>query len=212
MGLGFYQDYDQLIRMVCPDYDYCINLIAKNVPSKVTTILDLGSGTGNLALSILQFRPMIKVYGLEMQKALVDLANKKVVSPNVKFVSGDILKSEWPSSECITSSLVLHHFTQEQKEKVFRKIYRHSQFFLYYDRLKGSTEAEEKHNLKFLSNHMRKNGLPEHAVQEAKAEMEKNDNPLTAEELNHLIASLGFSYETLYLKNGFGVYSCTKKE
>ncbi|MBN1156940.1 class I SAM-dependent methyltransferase [Candidatus Woesearchaeota archaeon] len=212
MGTGFYQSYDRMIRQACPDYDYCLNLIAENIPSNIISVLDLGSGTGNLAQYILKIRSGIKICGIELQQTLVEIASKKITSPNVSFIQGDILKLDWPNAECVTSSLTIHHFTQKQKEDVFRKVYHSSRCFLYFDRLKGSSKAEEKQNLEFLFNHMRKAGLSEETIREAKTEMEKNDKPLTVRQLNRLLKSVGFDYEVLYLKNGFAVYSCTKKE
>ena len=212
MAIEFYEDYDRLIRLACPDYDYCLELMAKNIPRNINSLLDLGSGTGNLILSILKNHSRIKIYGIEVQQSLVEIAKAKVRSPNVRFIKGDILSFDWPPAECITSSLAIHHFTHEQKEKVFRKIYRASDCFLYFDRLKGKDETEEKQNLEYLFDHMRKNGFSEGMIQKAKEDMVKNDKPLTVKELNRLLKTIGFRYETLYLKHGFGVYLCTRKE
>lgn len=212
MSTGFYQDYDRMIRQACPDYDYCLSLIAKNIPHDTISVLDLGSGTGNLAQYILKTRSRIKICGIELQQSLVKIASKKIRSPNVSFIQGDILKLDWPSAECVTSSLAIHHFTRKQKEKVFRKVYQSSRCFLYFDRVKGSSKTEEERNLEYLFNHMRKSGLSEETIREAKIEMKKNDKPLTVKQLNQLLESIGFDYEALYLKNGFAVYSCTKKE
>jgi len=212
MALEFYEDYDRLIRLACPNYDYCLELIAKSIPPNVNSVLDIGSGSGNLILSILKNHSRIKIYGIEAQQSLVEIAKAKIRDPNVRFIQGDILSFGWPSAECITSSLTIHHFTHEQKEKVFRKVYGASSCFLYFDRLKGRNETEERQNLEYLFGYMRKNGLSEGMIQKAKEEIAKNDNPLTLKELNGLLKSIGFRYDILYLKHGFGLYFCTKKE
>ena len=208
----FYQDYDKIIRLACPCYDYCLELITKNIPANADSVLDLGSGTGNLALSILKNVHGIKIYGIELQQSLVEIAEGKTDDPNAIFIQGDILGTDWPEAECITSSLALHHLSHYQKRKVFKKIHNLSRSFLYFDRVKGRNRKEEKGNLEYVFRSMRKNGLPERIIREGKKDMARNDNPLTAKQINNLLESIGFEYEVLYLKYGFGVYSCTKKE
>jgi ubiquinone/menaquinone biosynthesis C-methylase UbiE len=212
MGTGFYQSYDRMIRQACPDYDYCLRLIATSIPPNISSILDLGSGTGNLAGLILKNHPRIKFYGIELRPQLVRLATSRLRRRNVRFIKGDILKVDWPKAECVTSSLTIHHFTDAEKERTFRKIYNSSNHFFYYDRLKGSSYEEDKHNLDFLFEHMSKNGLSKETIKAAKVEMEENDNPLTKEQLNQMLKRIGFNYRILYLKKGLGVYHCTRKE
>jgi len=208
----FYTDYDRMIRLACPDYDLCLDHIATKIPANVNSVLDLGSGTGNLILSILKNHPMIKIYGLELRQGLVEMARIKIEEPNVSFIQKDILSFDWPSAQCVTSSLTIHHFTHEQKKGVFTKIYESSDFFLYFDRLKGKNGTEERKNLEYIFDFMRKNGLSEQMVQQGKEDMARNDKPLTVKELNSILKSIGFTYDILYLNRGFGVYFCAKKE
>ena len=208
----FYTDYDRMIRLACPDYDRCLQLIAKSIPPSINSVLDLGSGTGNLIVSILKNHPAMKVYGLELRPSLVEIARAKIRKPNVVFIQRDVLSLDWPLAECVTSSLTIHHFTHEQKKEVFSKIYEASDYFLYFDRLKGKNEAEERKNLEYLFDFMRKNGLSEQMVEQGKEDMARNDKPLTAKELNSMLKSIGFTYEVLCLNHGFGVYFCSKKQ
>jgi len=208
----FYEDYDQVIRLVCPDYDYCLNLIAENIPVKAGSVLDLGSGTGNLALSILKHHPKVRIYGIELQKRLVELARKKLAGYNASFVEGDILSFDWPSADCVVSSLALHHLSHVDKRKVFTRIRRTSHSFIYFDRVKGADEKEEEENLAYLLGYMKKRGFSEEMLAEAREEMAAKDNPLTKKALNSLLDSLRFRYRILYLNHGLAVYHCTRKE
>jgi len=174
MVKGFYEEYDRIIRLACPGYDYCLELMARNIPGNAGSVLDLGSGTGNLISSILKKQPGISAYGVELQQGLVEIAKAKVKNPKARFINADILSFDWPSAECITSSLTIHHFSHEQKQRVFKKIFDNSRSFLYFDRIKGKNEAEERKNLDCIFNYMRKNGLPEKIIKEGKKDIEKN--------------------------------------
>jgi tRNA (cmo5U34)-methyltransferase len=213
MSVEFYADYDRLIRLACPGYDRCFDLMARNIPPGTESLLDLGSGTGNLIASILKHHSGLKAVGLEAQDHLVQLAERKTRGlGDVSFIHGDILDLDWPRAEVVTSSLTIHHFTHAEKEKVFRKVYMESRCFLFFDRVKGGTEAEEKQNLEQLFEHMRKNRLSEWLIRKAEKDMAENDKPLTVKKYNEIFASLGFDFRLLYLRNGFAVYFCTKKE
>jgi len=208
----FYNEYDRMIRLACPCYDYCLNLMVENIPSEVSSVLDLGSGTGNLISSILRSRARIKIYGIELQKNLVAIAKAKIRKGNVVFLQRDILNFDWPKADCVCSSLVIHHLTHNDKERVFRKIHEGSKSFLYFDRLKGKSAVEETVNQEYLFSYMRKNGLSERVIEEGKSDMRRNDKPLKVKELNCLLASIGFDFSVLYLEKGFGVYLCTRNE
>lgn len=215
MAAEFYADYDRLIRLACPCYDDCLNLIARNIPPDVKTALDLGSGTGNLIISILDKHPNLKISGIELQPNLVKIANKKFLGigrSDVEIIEGDILNCNWPKSEVITSSLTIHHFDYEQKKRLFAKVFRNSNIFLYFDRVKGESKRQEEKDSNYLFDYMRRNGLPEDFIQKATEEMTKNDFPLTLKEQNKLFEDVGFDYDLLYLKHGFAVYSCIRKE
>jgi tRNA (cmo5U34)-methyltransferase len=212
MEAEFYNAYDRMIRQVCPDYDYCLDLIAKNIPAGVGSVLDLGSGTGNLALSILKRMPRIRFYGIELQESLVAIARKKAEALNAEFIPADMVNTEWPPADCIVSSLALHNLSHEEKANVFRKASQVGQHFLYFDRFKGSTEYEEAENMAYLKTHMRENGFSEQKILDAEQDLQNNDKPLIREEFLDLADSAGFTCKPLYFRRGLGVYDCTRKE
>ena len=212
MTVEFYEDYERIIRCACPGYDSCLDLISRNIPEGVSYILDLGSGTGNLAMTIHKHHPDISIFGIEKQKSLVEAARAKVDSENVIFCDEDILDFDWPPAQCVVSSLVIHHFSHEQKRKIFETIYERSKFFIYFDRIKGRNETEERQNMKCLIDFMRKSGLSEEIIREGRKDMEKNDKPLTAEELENMLREIGFDFKVLYQKFCFAIYYCVRKE
>ncbi len=211
MAEEFYKDYDRIIRLACPDYEHCLDLIAKNVPDNTKTLLDLGSGTGNLILAALKNFPGLKAWGIELQPSLIDIAKQKTSNKDVSFIEGDILKADWPVADAITSSLMIHHLTHDQKADVFKRIYDNSEYFFLFDLIKGETEEEESRNRQNLYCHWERQGLSDELIQKSKKDMEKFDIPMKVSEHNELFEKIGFKYKLLYNKNGFAVYFCSKK-
>jgi len=211
MAEEFYKDYDRLIRIACPVYNHCIDLMAGNIPNGVKNLLDLGSGTGNLIQSVLKKHPSLNVWGIELQPELISIANKKVSNQDVSFIEGDILKAKWPVADITTSSLTIHHFTHRQKRDVFKRIYNNSDYLLFFDLVKGETKTEEWRNKEYLYDHWKSEGLSEEWIKQGEKNMEVHDKPMTVKEHNKLFDDVGFKYDLLYNNHGFAVYFCNKK-
>lgn len=211
MAEEFYKDYDRIIRLACPDYEHCLDLIVKNVPDNTKTLLDLGSGTGNFILAALKKFPGLKAWGIELQLLLIDIAKQKAINKDVSFIEGDILKADWPVADITTSSLMIHHLTYDQKAYVFKRIYDNSKHFFLFDLIKGETEEEENKNRKNLYCHWKRQGLSDELIENGKKDMEKFDIPMKISKHNELFEKIGFKYKLLYNKNGFAVYFCSKK-
>lgn len=211
MSKDFYEDYDRLIPLICPDYEYCLELMAKNIPDDADSLLDLGCGTGNVILYMLNNNKNLKVWGIELQEPLVKLASKKLVGKDVKLICGDILKCKWPHAQIVTSSLTIHHMDHKEKKDIFKRIYENSDYFLFFDLIKGKDDMEDEKNLKYILDFMRSNGLSEEFIEKAKEDMAENDKPLTLDEQNKIFEEIGFDYKVLYHKNGLAVYSCSRK-
>jgi SAM-dependent methyltransferase len=81
---------------------------------KGETILDIGSGFGNLTLEIAKNNPDSKVYGIDLHESLIGQAqmNAEIIGvPNVEFRTGSAyaLPFESDSANAITCFLMLHH-------------------------------------------------------------------------------------------------------
>jgi len=81
--------------------------IAKYISDKMQTgkLLDVGSGPGRLLLEIKNQAPQLEVYGLDISKAMLKLAKKRVgAEANLKL--GNITKTDFPDDffDCIVSS------------------------------------------------------------------------------------------------------------
>lgn len=92
---------------------------------KIGTILDIGSGTGFLALEIAENNPRLKVYGIDLSPQMVRIASRHSVSVrNVRFIVADAaeIPFENESMDFIVSTGALHHWSRPGK--VFEECHR----------------------------------------------------------------------------------------
>jgi len=90
-------------------------------------LLDVGSGTGHLAISIKKRYPGLEIHGLDISADMIDAAekNKKLASAgNIRFDLGDVQSLPYGdnSLDFVVSSLSLHHW--EDVGKAFKEISR----------------------------------------------------------------------------------------
>jgi len=84
------------------------------IPDKVK-ITDLGCGDGLLVNFLALSSKERKVYGIEINKSRIEIANKGI--PNTTFKQGDILKEKISSSDVYLLVHVFHHLPSYQDQK-----------------------------------------------------------------------------------------------
>ncbi len=86
------------------------------------TVLDLGCGTGTLALLIKQAYPTTRVIGLDVDPAVLEVAREVLARAQVdaELHQGTIETAEFPpgSFDRILTTFVLHHLTTEEKRSM----------------------------------------------------------------------------------------------
>ena len=124
-----YKDYDKLIRKLIPNYDDMHKMVVDNLmfprDSKLR-ILDLGIGTGETALHILEKFPNAKIDGIDISdKMMITAKNRlKEYKNQVKFLQGDITELNFDSGyDAVISVMCIHHLNPQEKKDLFKKIY-----------------------------------------------------------------------------------------
>ena len=123
-------EYDIKIEKVVPKYREMLNLITFLLPFKKNAqikLLDLGIGTGNLSFKILEQFPKAKIIGTDKDEEMLKVASKKLKKfskHRIELIKADFshfLPKE--KYDAVVSLLSIHHLTNLQKRKLFRRIY-----------------------------------------------------------------------------------------
>lgn len=120
--------YDCVIRSLTRESVWRTRLVGHIAAKPGETILDVGSGTGTLAIAIDAAEPACFVNGMDPDPAVVELARAKAkrLKSNATFAVGEfgryLTASEHPIDK-ITCSLVLHQVSLGEKRRLLRAMF-----------------------------------------------------------------------------------------
>ncbi|MBD2355875.1 class I SAM-dependent methyltransferase [Tolypothrix sp. FACHB-123] len=127
-------DFDAGIRQLLPRYDEMLEVISRCVPLSCDRILELGCGTGELSLKILQRCPQAQVVALDYSPRMLEYAQNKIAAAGYanrwSGIEADF--GDWANNPekfgigreftaCV-SSLAIHHLQDEMKFQLFQQI------------------------------------------------------------------------------------------
>ncbi|MEO6222070.1 MAG: class I SAM-dependent methyltransferase [Vicinamibacterales bacterium] len=118
------QDYDAQIRKLIPLYDELISEVARalaHAARPVRRIVDLGVGTGALARACLVEVPGSRVWGIDTDAAMMQVARVRLGRrmARVTLTNDSFLDAHLPPCEAIVSSYALHHIRTLRKKQAF---------------------------------------------------------------------------------------------
>ena len=123
------RDYDVRIRKLIPLYDELIPEVARALAyarRPVRQIVDLGVGTGALAGACLAQVRGSRVWGIDADTAMMQVARKRLGRrmSRVTLIEGSFLDVPLPACDAIVASYSLHHIrSSRQKRSFYRRCY-----------------------------------------------------------------------------------------
>lgn len=120
--------YDTVVRATTREVTFKRALLAQAAIETRHAVLDLGSGSGTLAIWIKVAQPLVHVTAVDLDPAIVTIAARKAEAGGggVQFdcARADHLPYADASVDRVVSSLFFHHLTWSQKERTAAERYR----------------------------------------------------------------------------------------
>lgn len=120
--------YDQVIAVMTRERRWRARLLATLAPAAGETIVDLGAGTGSMALLIKQTAPECHVIGIDPDPEVLAIARAKIetAGEQVELMQGTGEASVLNDAlaDKVISSLVLHQCSQAAKEGLLANAFR----------------------------------------------------------------------------------------
>ena len=127
-------EFDAGIRLLIPRYDEMLAVIARTLPTNATTILELGSGTGELSRRVLDACPQAQLIAVDYSPRMITFAQAKLEAlgygDRITWVTADF--GDWalgqqplpqPQFDACVSSLAIHHLSDALKLALFQNIH-----------------------------------------------------------------------------------------
>src|SRR5487761_163157 len=120
-------EFDGLIMRLIPRYPEMIDALVSGVPfprdSKLR-VLDLGSGTGAVALQIKSRLPQARITCVDFSPNMLEVARRRLADiEGTQFVQADITNFQFRETyDAAVSSLALHHIqAEDEKRRLYRR-------------------------------------------------------------------------------------------
>ena len=111
--------YDPIVRWATRERAFKAALVDLVARAHVERVLDLGCGTGTLAILLAERLPSAAILGIDGDPDVLErAARKQIGGANVRFEQGrvDALRYEDGRFDVVVSSLVFHHLDRETKQ------------------------------------------------------------------------------------------------
>ena len=164
---------------------------AKQLPTASNChILDLGCGTGLELQEYYTLNPSAKVTGIDLSQGMLAELKRKFVGKDITLILGSYF--DVPLGENVFDAAVsvesLHHFTKEEKVKLYAKLHtalKNNGYFILTDYFSLSDEEEQMHRRNLMSL-KEEQGI-------ANNEFYHYDTPLTVKHETDALVETGFS-------------------
>ena len=174
------ENYDERhIELGLMDYKTKITEVLND---NTSYILDLGVGTGLELIPFFERFPNAKVMAIDITENMLDILKTREFSNNIEMICEDFFKVDFGQEkfDAVISSAALHHFSKEEKEILYKKIYdslKDGGQFINSDKF-AKDEEEEK---RFMQEYVQNTDSEKHI-----------DTPLCLDNEKYLLEKVGF--------------------
>lgn len=121
--------YDRTARASMPGYSDLHRTLIWGIPFVSTRsfrVLELGVGTGTLTAQILEGFPQAQLTAIDLSPRMITRARAKLrpYRDRVDLVAGDLGTFEEAPYDVVVSSLAIHHLSDGEKWRLFRRVFR----------------------------------------------------------------------------------------
>lgn len=113
--------YDRVVALTLPESELRDDLIAQVARTAGTCVVDLGCGTGAMALRLAETLPDVAITGLDPDEAALEIARRKAGERGlrVRWLHGLPWDADIQSGsvDAVVSCLVLHHLNADDKRR-----------------------------------------------------------------------------------------------
>jgi tRNA (cmo5U34)-methyltransferase len=194
------REFDELILLLIPRYDEMLEALIAAIPfpaDQAIRVIDLGCGTGTLALQIRRKYPRSRITCLDFADNMLQLARAKLASEkDIRFEQADFNTYAFKEAyDVAVSSLALHHLvTGEAMLAFYRRLYAAlapGGVFWTADAALGATSALNEMYMEKWKEFMRRS-MTERQIEERFAKDSKEDHPAPLAEHFRWLEAAGF--------------------
>lgn len=204
------EDYDRVIRTFIPGYDEMLSTIgwwlAQIVPAN-GTIVELGSGTGALAQTLLKALPMVRMELWDIDREMLGVARDRLrdFADRVTFRERSFTEEMTPC-DAVVGTLSLHHLPGlEEKQALYTRVYNALStpgVFLIGDCTIDNIDPAHSTMRRYWTSFMAAHGISEAEARHHFSEWDKEDTYQPTWLELRALAQAGFPHPDVFWKQG----------
>jgi tRNA (cmo5U34)-methyltransferase len=194
------REFDELILRLIPRYDEMLGAMISAIPfspDRPIRVIDLGCGTGTLALRVKKQFPHARITCLDFAENMLVLARAKLAGhEGIAFEQADFRTYIFNDAyDVAVSSLALHHLeTDEDRKDFYRRLYEAlapGGMFWNADAALGATPAMNRMYMEKWKDYMRLT-MSEREIEDRFAKDSQEDHPAKLADHFHWMEAAGF--------------------